>query len=704
MVNLKSNTSKLASVFGLLMLCFLIIASALPKEKYGTLSVQLRLKGRLLDKNGMVTILKDGTEHKFTITDKNGHLDVELLTGRYEVYAAFESLTSKKQTVEIARNKTVHIDLELMVLDLEKDLTESDTISTDTTTSSSPPPTLVNEEAETADYGYHAPPELARKEKLSEGSTSSDIGLLRSYRTKDMRSEAAPAMMMEYSGETGYPHSGSGDINAAAGTLTAGELNDFNKFELWTDISEGTLGAYAEQWQIHPKERYTFLLTNNESGAVVDAKVTLRNAENEVVWTAKSNNAGRVDLWANLHHEGTDDDLTVEIEYAGSSFTAEKPIKFDEGVNHLELPVGCYNPIQMDIAFVVDATGSMADEIAYLKMELKDVITAVKGENNELDIRTSSVFYRDHTDEYVTVKSDFSDDINVTNGFINEQGAKGGGDMPEAVDEALAEAVNTLKWSDEARAKLLFLVLDAPPHSDEESVKRVNEAITKAAEMGIRIIPIVGSGADKGTEYLMRSAALATNGTYVFLTDHSGVGGAHMAPTTDEYDVTYLNELMKEIINRFAESTSCHNDEPQNVKPELVLIDNVKGQEKSYNPKTETYVKLELQNDVLAAKDEVNHISKKDKEKINEMAKDSVENKAIYSLFPNPTSGNLNVFTSKVHERIIMLDMSGKLLREFNTNSRNQFAIDVSDYPPGMYFIGFYKEDNLHTERFVLRK
>jgi hypothetical protein len=47
----------------------------------------------------------------------------------------------------------------------------------------------------------------------------------------------------------------------------------------------------------------------------------------------------------------------------------------------------------------------------------------------------------------------------------------------------------------------------------------------------------------------MRSLAIATNGTYTFLTDDSGIGGGHLKPTIGKFDVELLNALMVRVIS-----------------------------------------------------------------------------------------------------------------------------------------------------------
>lgn len=54
----------------------------------------------------------------------------------------------------------------------------------------------------------------------------------------------------------------------------------------------------------------------------------------------------------------------------------------------------------------------------------------------------------------------------------------------------------------------------------------------------------MSSGANKPLEFMLRPLVMATNGTYTFLTAHSGIGGDKIEPTIGSYEVEYLNELI----------------------------------------------------------------------------------------------------------------------------------------------------------------
>ena len=185
-----------------------------------------------------------------------------------------------------------------------------------------------------------------------------------------------------------------------------------------------------------------------------------------------------------------------------------------------------------------------------LQKELENVIKRVQTDSSNIPVRLSVNFYRDITDEYVVRPYDFSTDINSQLAYLNKEYASGGGDYEEAVEQALASCVNDHDWNEDS-IKLMFLVLDAPPHNTSEIKESLINTLTKASEMGIRIIPVASSGIDKDTEFLLRAFAMTTGGTYTFLTDDSGVGLSHIEPTVGKYEVEHLNDLLVRIIEEY---------------------------------------------------------------------------------------------------------------------------------------------------------
>ncbi|GIU66779.1 hypothetical protein PsB1_0933 [Candidatus Phycosocius spiralis] len=96
---------------------------------------------------------------------------------------------------------------------------------------------------------------------------------------------------------------------------------------------------------------------------------------------------------------------------------------------------------QFDLALVVDTTGSMNDELEYLKSELRAIVGAISQRHPNLDIRIALIFYRDKGDDYVTRIFDFMKDPSKAQNLVAAQSADGGGDTPEAMEVAMNRAM-----------------------------------------------------------------------------------------------------------------------------------------------------------------------------------------------------------------------------------------------------------------------
>ena len=207
----------------------------------------------------------------------------------------------------------------------------------------------------------------------------------------------------------------------------------------------------------------------------------------------------------------------------------------------------------LDLGFLVDATGSMGDEMTFLQSELKDIVRRVRAVEPDLDVRISIVFYRDRGDEFVTRPLPFTRSVEKAVSFISTTSADGGGDFPEDMNAGL-EAMMKQRWSRDAVPQMLFLLADAPPQQYAGADYTYHDAIRDAAARGIAIYPVAASGVDKPTEFLFRAMAVMTGGKYVFLTDDSGVGDSHEEPDITGYTVEKLNDLMVREIRSYVAS------------------------------------------------------------------------------------------------------------------------------------------------------
>jgi hypothetical protein len=200
----------------------------------------------------------------------------------------------------------------------------------------------------------------------------------------------------------------------------------------------------------------------------------------------------------------------------------------------------------LDIALVIDTTGSMGDEISYLKAEFSAIAASIATRYPGVPQRWALIAYRDVVDDYIWKGVDFGTSASWLQQHLDPLVADGGGDFPEAADQALAQAVQ-LSWNpDAATARIVFWVADAPPHTTD--MPAFASAIESLRDEGVHVYPVAASGIDAATEYTMRASAQLTLGRYVFLTDDSGVGDTHEVPEIPCFVVTKLDYAMKRVV------------------------------------------------------------------------------------------------------------------------------------------------------------
>jgi hypothetical protein len=446
----------------------------------------------------------------------------------------------------------------------------------------------------------------------------------------------------------------------AAGVLTAGEWSDLDNWNKhWRDLlADGEISGHQTTYGLYTNRRYTVQLTNEQGFPCIDVPVTLSDGAGVVQWQAHTDNTGKAELWYAIDkQEVTAGELSAAVILDGREKVLGIVQPFDKvGANRFTLQRSCQAPKLLDIMWAVDATGSMGDEISYLKTELLDVIKRVQRTNQGLTVRMGATFYRDNTDAYLVKSSGLSPNIEQTISYIQEQYADGGGDMPEAVDYALEEVVERQKWSDDAVARICFLILDASPHQTPESNERIQRCIREAARKGIRIVPVSASGIEKDTEFLMKFFGLATNGSYVFLTDHSGVGNKHLEPTTDSYKVEAFNDLLVRLINQYASIPTCDGQTLLQFEP---VANTQQQQQQTELPEPARY-------------------------------------------FPTPATNVLHVVLPVDATKIALYDSEGAVVYTVGQTAAGQHDIPVNNLPAGYYALRIWAHGQVQTGKVVV--
>ena len=196
----------------------------------------------------------------------------------------------------------------------------------------------------------------------------------------------------------------------------------------------------------------------------------------------------------------------------------------------------------VEVAFVLDTTGSMGPLIEGAKRKIWSIATAIVDANPDAEIRMGLVAYRDIGDEYVTKKFELTTDIQDLYANLLELRARGGGDWPESVNEALDVAVTKLSWTQGSEiCRIMFLVGDAPPHMDYAQDTKYPEVLRMARERGIMVNAVQAGGA-RDTERVWRTIAQMGHGRYIPIPQDGG----HLVVIETPYDREII-ELQDEI-------------------------------------------------------------------------------------------------------------------------------------------------------------
>ncbi len=334
-----------------------------------------------------------------------------------------------------------------------------------------------------------------------------------------------------------------------SGILTAGEHDDLLNPELYAAYvnRSGNLGQEVQTLPRVDTMRVVTVKVNDRNGQPIpfaDVVVTCSDG-NSITMATQAD--GSVALFPGL--DRLSERITVSARKGGRTIADARAILLSDAPGGqtvgLTANQAAVKATKLDLMLVVDTTGSMGDEIRYLQSELRSIISSITAKHRDIDIRIGFVFYRDLGDEYVTRTVMFDRDVGKAQGTLAQQYATGGGDYPEAMDQALIRAVGQ-EWRPDA-VKSLLLVADAPPH--DELFGRTWAAAEAARAKRIHITPVAASGVADKAEYAMRAMAAATQSRYLFLTDDSGVGNPHAPPAIDCYLVTKLDALVRRVID-----------------------------------------------------------------------------------------------------------------------------------------------------------
>lgn len=366
---------------------------------------------------------------------------------------------------------------------------------------------------------------------------------------------AAEAAAMEAPAESGYD----GDYQQReAETVTAGVTDDNEDFGAYLAYLDRHPGAYANRRDV--SERYVITVVDEDGLAVHDAQVEI-TADERPVFSGRTDAGGRMIFMPRALDDAGQWRRAGEFRVVASKGYAARIQTFtrdagQQGGGWQLVLEGVERPrrTQLDLLFLLDATGSMGDEIEKLKVSMASIADEIAALPEAPDVRFALVAYRDQGDEYVVRPFDFTARLNAFQRELANVRADGGGDTPEDVNTALHTAVHEMSWRPADTVRLAVLVGDAPPHVDYRWQQySYDRDMLAAVGQGIKLFPVAASNTDESGEFTFRQMAQATGGKFVFLTyedaDDPGSGpGTETAHDVENYSVNTLDALIVRLV------------------------------------------------------------------------------------------------------------------------------------------------------------
>jgi hypothetical protein len=209
----------------------------------------------------------------------------------------------------------------------------------------------------------------------------------------------------------------------------------------------------------------------------------------------------------------------------------------------------------VDVAFVLDTTGSMSSLIEGAKQKIwsiaNDIADTRQGQQGR--IRFALIGYRDRGDAYITRTFDLTDDMNGVYGHLLEFKAQGGGDRPESVNQALTESIEDLQWNRNPQTlRLVFLVGDAPPHMDYPNDIPYAVTLRDARDADI-IVNTVQAGRHSDTAKVWREIADLGDGDYLAIAQN---GGMRQVNTPYDEQIEQMQQAMNHTVLGYGVATA----------------------------------------------------------------------------------------------------------------------------------------------------
>lgn len=331
--------------------------------------------------------------------------------------------------------------------------------------------------------------------------------------------------------------------------VTAGVVDDNADFGGFLQF----LQRHAESAQLgrDVSVRQRLRVVDAQGRPVPDAEVAVAAPNGARMW-ARTDAGGQA--WLHLNAFDDRDSASYRIDVRRDGRQTQAQLRRGQK-NTLEVQFPAVAPAaraRLDLVFMVDATGSMGDEIDKLRASLQDIVRGIEQLPSRPDVCLGLVTYRDRGDDYFVRSWDLTGNTTAFQQALDGVRAGGGGDMPEAMNEAFDHAVQALSWRGPGTTRLLLSLADAPPHMDYPQPHH-GQSMLAALGKGIKVFSVAASGQDSTGEIVQRQIAQYTGGRFIFLTyknaaDPSSGPGSETVHEVNNYSVDTLDALVVRLV------------------------------------------------------------------------------------------------------------------------------------------------------------
>jgi uncharacterized protein YegL len=338
--------------------------------------------------------------------------------------------------------------------------------------------------------------------------------------------------------------------------VKAGEWDDNANYREFTRFLASSHGSFD---RINLENRRFLVVRDNKGLGIPRCKITVRDAQQRST-SFVTNASGRAILFP--HAEGMSGEKLIANADCAEGKAEASFSTFHDDDAAIDLRVQAERrPIAVraiDVAFVLDTTGSMSEEISAVKATIQKVAQSLS--NEQTTVRIGLVEYKDRTDPFVTKVYPFSNDLTAFSRKVQQITASGGGDTPEDMNAGLHSALTELSWNGDAVARLAFVVADAPPHLDYQNGASYSVDMKSASHRGIQLFTVAASGMDSLGQVVMRQMAQFTGGTNMFVLrggagpqstgggdPASSCGGTHTNYSSGKLDELIVQKIRREL-------------------------------------------------------------------------------------------------------------------------------------------------------------